>query len=220
MTDIHLNVLDPAALERCGSKRDALRIGGEPARADELAPGLEALAPPSRIERLIAEHRAGVAEAQRERPIVELRGDHTRNAHRALAHQREERAVGVHETEEIGLLRAADTCGDRVQRLDQRRDHEAVSPRLEGLDEAIGEHPPSRAGADEIVDEAVRPSADRCAWRQRVEACHMGILRGVLDWPVQTADRREQAIRRRTVADGDPERPVHARRREVTDKNS
>ena len=48
MTDIHLDVLDPAAFERRRSERDALGVGGEAARADELAPGLQALAPASR----------------------------------------------------------------------------------------------------------------------------------------------------------------------------
>ena len=100
MTDINLNVLHPAASERAGRKRDALCVGCESARADELAAGLKALPAASRVERLVAQHGARVAEPEREWPIVELRGDHASDADRPLAHQCQKGAVGVHETEE------------------------------------------------------------------------------------------------------------------------
>jgi len=46
MTNVHLNVLDPAALERCRRERDALGVGCQTVRADQLTPRLQALAAP------------------------------------------------------------------------------------------------------------------------------------------------------------------------------
>ena len=97
MADINLNVIHPASFEGGGGERDALGIGREAGRAHELAPGLKALPAPSRVERLVAQHRARVAEAKRKRPIVELGRDDAGDADGPLADQREERAVGVHE---------------------------------------------------------------------------------------------------------------------------
>ena len=116
---------------------------------------------------------------------MQLRRDHASDAHGALTDQREQRAVRIHEAEQRRLPSAADACGDRVQGLDERGDHEAVAPCLEGLDESIGEHPAAGGGTDEIVGEPVGAPANRCAGRRRVEACHAGILRATQDFPVE-----------------------------------
>ena len=102
---------------------------------------------------------------------------------------------------------AANAGGYGVQRLDERRDHEAVAPRLERLDEPIGEHAAARGGTDEVVVEAISAPANRCARRQRVKACHAGILRAGQDLPVEGGDDGEDAIGRSCVADRDPEEP-------------
>ena len=164
-----------------GNTRALLGVGGQTAGADELASRLEALASPSRVERLVAQHRARIAEAQWKGPVMQLGRDHASHTHGALAHEREQRSIRVHEAEEGRLLRTADACSDRVQRLDQRGDHEAVTPCLEGLDEPIGEHPAAAGRPHEVIGESIGAPANRCAGRQRVEACHAGILRATRD---------------------------------------
>jgi hypothetical protein len=181
VTDIDLDVLHATAFQGRGRERDALGVGCQTAGADQLTPGLEALPPPSRVGRLVAEDRARIAETKRKRSLVELRGNHASHAHGAFAHQRQQGAIRVHEAEERRLLGSRDTRGDGVQRLDQRGDHEAVPPRFEGLDEPIREEAAPSCRADQVVGEAVSAPTNRCAGRERVEACHAGILRAAHD---------------------------------------
>ena len=189
MPDIDLHVVHATPLERRGSERDAFSIGLEPGGADQLAPGLQAFAPPSGVARLIAQYRPRIAEPERKRSGMQLRRHDARDAHGALADQREQRAVRVHEPEEPRLLRSADAGRDGVEWLDQRRDDEAVSPRLEGLDESIGEEAAARRRAHQPVGEPVRaPACSRAGW-QRVKASHAGILRASQGFPVLRRSR-------------------------------
>ena len=182
--DVDLNVVHAATLERRGCKRDAFSVSLEPGGTEQLTPGLQAFAPPSGVARLIAQYRPGIAEPERKRPGVQLRRHDARHAHGTLADQREQRAVRVHEPEEPRLLRSADTGRDGVEWLDQRRDDEAVSPQLEGLDESIGEEAAARRRAHQPVGEPVRaPACSRAGW-QRVKASHAGILRAGQGFPV------------------------------------
>jgi len=100
VADIHLRVMHTTSLECRSGECDAFGIGSDPRDTHQLAPRLQALATPTGVERLIAQHRSRVAEPERKWPVVQLRRDDASDADGPLTDEREQRAVRVHEAEE------------------------------------------------------------------------------------------------------------------------
>ena len=141
VADIDLDGRHAGAAEGVGSQADALGVGPHPRRPDQLAASLERLPSPPAEQWLVAQHRAEVAEPQRERPLAQLSGHHPGDTDSPLPDQGEQRPVGVHEPKKLSLLPRPHPRRDGVDRLHQRGRDQPIPPRLERPQQGVAARP-------------------------------------------------------------------------------
>ena len=191
VAQVELKLLRPGRAHEREREAQHLDVGGDTAFAQQLAAHLEDLASSTLPLGILAEHLAGVREAQRRGPVGELGRGEARHAGGEVVAQRQQLAVQVEETDQpVGdVRRPAAGAHEDLGVLERGRDDFLEARRLEALEHAALEGAAAPHGVTGEIERAGRNRGDGGT------SCH-----GVVPSPATCCSRRAAPTRRPSIS--------------------